>query len=77
MFPSPKDYTSFNLLIHSAAQELPTNVGSSDDVVKGVHCSKNMEAFSEARSIEQLIEEGFSCLAGDSHALPVSAPIYQ
>lgn len=75
MFPSPKEYTSFNLLIHSAAQELPTNVGSSDDVVNGVHCSKNMEAFSEARSIEQLIEEGL--LAGDSHALPVSAPIYQ
>ena len=67
--------TSLNLLLHSAAKELPTNVGSSDDVVKGVHCSKNMEAFSEARSIEQLIEEGL--LAGDSHALPVSTSIYQ
>lgn len=32
--------TSLNLLLHSAAKELPTNVGSSDDVVKDLHCSK-------------------------------------
>lgn len=36
---------------------------------------KNMEAFPEARTVEQLNEDGL--LASDSHALPVSTSISQ